>query len=444
MGNPKFLSGSSTTLPSTKDTDSLYFCTEGKLYKGDTLIAEKNNTAVATTSANGLMSSSDKSKLDGIASGANKYTLPTASTTVLGGVCIGSNITLSSNHQISIEKSDVTNALGYTPLQSHQSISGKANLSGATFTGNVTLNAGKALQLNTIKAPTASSGSTYGPGTNGQVLKSNGSTVYWASDYNTMNTAGSTNTSSKIFLIGATSQSANPVTYSHDTAYVGSDGCLYSNGTKVLTSHQSIAGKSDTSHTHKVKINGVEKTIAASSGTAVDLGTYRADTKPASGNWFNGTPLVGSDGVSELGKYLDLHHANTSTLDYSVRLICPEVTKGVSINLPRSSGTLALTSDVAGVPMIVGSTTGWSSSDGMLTFEIIAKQGISNMNSIPAGTVFMIHNTIANCSGVNYLEDDESGWDFYFINPITISQNGGVIAYSYSGGDGDLFVFSAT
>lgn len=49
----------------------------------------------------------------------------------------------------------------------------------------------------------------------------------------TKNTAGSTDTSSKIFLIGATSQAANPTTYSHDTAYVGTDGCLYSNSTKV-------------------------------------------------------------------------------------------------------------------------------------------------------------------------------------------------------------------
>lgn len=55
---------------------------------------------------------------------------------------------------------------------------------------------------------------------------------------NTKNTAGSTDTSSKIFLIGATSQAANPQTYSHDTAYVGTDGCLYSGGSKVLTAHQ--------------------------------------------------------------------------------------------------------------------------------------------------------------------------------------------------------------
>lgn len=61
----------------------------------------------------------------------------------------------------------------------------------------------------------------------------------------TKNTAGSTDTSSKIYLIGATSQAANPQTYSQDTAYVGTDGCLYSGGSKVLTSHQSITGKAD-------------------------------------------------------------------------------------------------------------------------------------------------------------------------------------------------------
>ena len=56
----------------------------------------------------------------------------------------------------------------------------------------------------------------------------------------TLNTAGSTDSSSKLFLIGATSQTDSSQTYSQDTAYVGTDGCLYSNSTKVLTSHQTI------------------------------------------------------------------------------------------------------------------------------------------------------------------------------------------------------------
>lgn len=70
--------------------------------------------SVATTSANGLMSSTDKSKLDGIATGANNYSLPAATSSTLGGVKVGSNITNSSG-TISLTKANVTSALGYTP-----------------------------------------------------------------------------------------------------------------------------------------------------------------------------------------------------------------------------------------------------------------------------------------------------------------------------------------
>lgn len=49
--------------------------------------------SVATTSANGLMSAADKTKLNGIATGANAYTLPTASSSTLGGVKTTSSVT---------------------------------------------------------------------------------------------------------------------------------------------------------------------------------------------------------------------------------------------------------------------------------------------------------------------------------------------------------------
>ena len=80
----------------------------------------------------------------------------------------------------------------------------------------------------------------------------------------TKNTAGSTNTFSKIFLIGATSQAANPQTYSHDTAYVGTDGCLYSGGAKVLTAHQSLSGYVPTSRTINSKALSANITLTAS------------------------------------------------------------------------------------------------------------------------------------------------------------------------------------
>lgn len=68
----------------------------------------------ATQSAAGFMSAADKKKLDGIAEGANKYSLPTATSNVLGGVKTGANIT-SNSGVLSVTAANVTNALGYTP-----------------------------------------------------------------------------------------------------------------------------------------------------------------------------------------------------------------------------------------------------------------------------------------------------------------------------------------
>lgn len=68
----------------------------------------------ATQSAAGFMSAADKKKLDGIAEGANKYSLPTATSSVLGGVKTGANITNNSG-VLSVTAANVKDALGYTP-----------------------------------------------------------------------------------------------------------------------------------------------------------------------------------------------------------------------------------------------------------------------------------------------------------------------------------------
>ncbi|WP_417208239.1 hypothetical protein [Acidaminococcus fermentans] len=64
-----------------------------------TFLASLKSLFVAQESGKGLSSndytSAEKSKLAGIATGANAYVLPTASSTVLGGVKIGSNLTIS-------------------------------------------------------------------------------------------------------------------------------------------------------------------------------------------------------------------------------------------------------------------------------------------------------------------------------------------------------------
>lgn len=56
-------------------------------------------------------------KLNGIEEGANKYILPQASSTVLGGVTVGNNITVKTG-TISLSKENVIAALGFTPSDS--------------------------------------------------------------------------------------------------------------------------------------------------------------------------------------------------------------------------------------------------------------------------------------------------------------------------------------
>lgn len=288
----------------------------------------------------------------------------------------------------------------------------------------------------------------------------------------------------------------------------------FTKGATFLTSHQSLAnyytkssvdsllsGKSATSHTHSVKINGVTKTIAATGGTAVDLGTYLTshqslaeyakkseiptkvsqltndtgyitssgscayatsagnadkvdgvhvtwageltstnhlvaweangsalrDIKPANvtvgnsdkldgvhanglltalsnsdkgisitvggttksvanisvnyassagnadtldGYHANGSnvapyghiPTIESDGVMEVGKYIDFHNDNSGKHDFSTRLQTTG-NYGNSVNLPSASGTLALTSDnVASATKLVAARTIWGQS----------------------------------------------------------------------------------
>lgn len=82
----------------------------------------------ATSSQDGFMSVLDREKLDGIEEGANAYVLPQATSSVLGGVKVGSNLTVSSG-VLSVSKDNVTSALGYTPLP----------LSGGTMNGTATI-----------------------------------------------------------------------------------------------------------------------------------------------------------------------------------------------------------------------------------------------------------------------------------------------------------------
>lgn len=80
--------GSSTTNTSIRNL--VYTLGDGRVKVADVPLAEPRTTGGRPyPGQNGFMRASDKAKLDGIADGANNYTLPTASASVLGGILIG-------------------------------------------------------------------------------------------------------------------------------------------------------------------------------------------------------------------------------------------------------------------------------------------------------------------------------------------------------------------
>lgn len=234
-------------------------------------IAIDNNAAITTSGTRTISHAS---------SGVSAGTYKSVTVNSTGHVTGGTNPTTLSGYGITDAKiANGVITLGnntITPLTEHQDITGKQDkittsnkLSYDLISGTPTIPtitdtysatssngmsgkavasaiSGKQDTLTTQTAYNAKGSATKVPqittNTLGQVT---GITEVTITDNDTKNTAGSTNTSSKIFLVGATSQAANPQTYSHDTAYVGTDGCLYSGGTKVLTAHQDISGKQD-------------------------------------------------------------------------------------------------------------------------------------------------------------------------------------------------------
>ena len=67
--------------------------------------------------------------------------------------------------------------------------------------------------------------------------------------------------------------------------------------------------------------NGANLTsLNASNLSSGTISTNRIN-QPTSANWWSGgIPIVATDGVMEIGKYIDFHNADTSTADYTARI----------------------------------------------------------------------------------------------------------------------------
>lgn len=126
----------------------------------------------------------------------------------------------------------------------------------------------------------------------------------------------------------------------------------FTKGATYLTSHQSLSnyytkssvdsllnGKSATTHTHSVKINGITKTIAASGGDAVDLGTYLTTHQSlaayATQNW------VKNEATAHNADMVDNYHASGLFTGFSISDVANKVTISIggtskALNLVRA------------------------------------------------------------------------------------------------------------
>lgn len=244
MAYVKFWADSSGNLPSSRNSDTLYFVTNtGQLYKGDDLIADKTPDSLPNAFGFNLYA-------NGGATPLHTYDGSSAVNLKAGAFV---QFTESPDGTITISSAD--NNTTYT-------LSGAA--SGDTWVTTLTPSSGNPT-TSIVPAMKAASSSATGAaglvptpakGKQSSFLRGDGT---WATPTNTKNTTGAGNTDDKIFLVGAKTQDTNPTTYTHDTAYVGTDGCLYSGGAKVLTSESSLEKGTDVSATQTVTPNTNKK-----------------------------------------------------------------------------------------------------------------------------------------------------------------------------------------
>lgn len=232
--------------------------------------ADNNTTySAATQSAAGLMSAADKTKLDGIATGANNYTytLPAATSSALGGVKVGSNITNSSG-TISLTKANVTAALGYTPPTSDTNTTYSAgtgiSLSGTTFSNSGVRSISSGSTNGTISVNTA--------GTSAEVaVKGLGSAAYTASSAyaaasHTHNYAASTSAGGAAISMSAVTTAGTGAAY---TATVSGITALTAGVSFIMNPHTNSTTTTPTLNVNSLGAKGLRMRGSTATGTAM-------------------------------------------------------------------------------------------------------------------------------------------------------------------------------
>ena len=172
------------------------------------------------------------------------------------------------------------------------------------------------LQVTTINAPTAAGGSTYGAGTNGQVLKSNGTSTYWGDD-----SSGSPSTT--VTAVSSSASAGTATTYSrgdhtHNISVATGD----ANGqVKIAGQNASVKGLGDAAY--KGVTDNSSSTAVTSTDTNLITGRtlyyagYTKNTGTVTSVKVGDTSYSPSSGVVSLPAYPTTLPASDTTSTYS-------------------------------------------------------------------------------------------------------------------------------
>ena len=114
-----------------------------------------------------------------------------------------------------------------------------AQLKSSTIAGSVDVTAemlADEIQINKLYIPTESNGSTLGPGTSNQMVKSNGTNVYWGADNNAMSgVKGNSETDYRTGQVNITPANIGAVAIAQGSTHAGKFLTVNSSGNVVLT-----------------------------------------------------------------------------------------------------------------------------------------------------------------------------------------------------------------
>ncbi|MBP5727918.1 MAG: hypothetical protein J6Y48_12675 [Clostridia bacterium] len=349
---------------------------------------------------------------------------------LVGAETQATNPQTNSNNKVYIGTDNCLYSNDAKVLTAHQDISGKKDVqtaktdptasgTSATFIDTLSQDTQGVITatkktVRTMGAASASNAGSTGfvpqpaAGKQGQFLRGDAT---WAEPADTKNTAGSTDSSSKLFLIGATTQAANPQTYSHDTAYVGTDGCLYSNNKKVVTEYIDLGSSVDLNtviNSGFYRMNGSVTNAPAAYAWSALMVCRSADTiaqivyfydtnriffRTASGiggtpNWRAWKEVLSTSAVNETtfstGTYTANHQAYGNKIIKQGIHVHGQITYTASIDLPAGTSVMAIPSGyrptaALDVPaMLRGSDGYWNSYYVTIDTNGYIKQGWSN------------------------------------------------------------------